>query len=60
MRDLGQALAETYLLFQEASKATPVGPIVAATENLAEAMRSFGYLPEEAERIVEEHTSHAR
>jgi len=53
--DLRLALARTYLLFQEASQSCPIGPIVAAGENLAEAMRSFGYLPSEAEGIIAEH-----
>jgi len=60
--DLGLALAETYLLFRQASEKSPVGPIVAATADLAEAMRSFGHLPEEAERVVSEHkgVAHAK
>lgn len=53
--DLGLALAEVYLLFQNASKETPIGPIVAAEVNLAEAMRSFGYLPEEVESVIAQH-----
>lgn len=53
--DLGLALAEVYLLFQKAREECPVGPIGAAWENLADAMRSFGYLPEEAESVVSQH-----
>lgn len=49
---LGLALCETYLLFRQASEDCPVGPIVAAEENLAEALRSFGYRPNEAEAVV--------
>ena len=50
--ELKLKLAETYLLFQEAAEECPVGSIVSATENLAEALRSFGYLPSEAASIV--------
>ena len=57
--DLGLALAETYLLFKRAGEANPIGPIVAAEINLAEALRSFGYLPEEAERVVAQHKGKA-
>ena len=49
---LGVELCRTYLSFKHVSKECPVGPIVAATENLAEALRSFGYCPDEAEIVV--------
>jgi hypothetical protein len=52
--ELRVRLCETYLLFKESAEECPVGPIVAACENLAEAVRSFGYLPSEAAQVVAE------
>ena len=51
-RELRVSLCKTYLLFQEAAKECPTGPIVAAGKILAEALRNFGYLPSEAARVV--------
>jgi hypothetical protein len=48
------SLCSTYLLFQQAAEECPVGPIAAACENLADALRSYGYLPSEASRVVAE------
>jgi Holliday junction resolvasome RuvABC DNA-binding subunit len=52
--ELKAHLAETYLLFKESAETCPVGPIVSAGEHLADALRSFGYLPSEASQIVAE------
>lgn len=49
---LRYALVRTYLLFREAADQCPVGPLASACANLAEAMRSYGYLPSEAESVV--------
>ncbi len=49
---LGVPLCEVYLLFRQAAEECPVGPIVSALDNLEEAVRCFGYFPEEAEEIV--------
>lgn len=51
---LRTSLCRTFLLFEEAANKAPMGPIVAARDNLAEAVRSFGYLPSEAAAVIAE------
>jgi len=51
---LRTSLCKTFLLFEQAANKAPMGPIVNTRDNLAEAMRSFGYLPSEAAAVIAE------